>query len=258
MYQRVDVDWMLSSIQAIYFGTETKTYLVWNSNLGKFNCCILNLAKMIWSWQDGGVDQEHCPLPSSNLGSQHIPWALISGAVRALSCMWQMEAAKQDGVMRHAQLGIPPMVLGQANVEGTWRCMDVSGTFRCALYLSYYFMGIFLFKPEGHGVVPYNIVYPPHVLYRYVEHFVIFVLCLKANAMWIIIIVPCTSKHTLMNNRHLHVRWSHSQHSTLAHIRYAHTTCQIIVTKDPTARQYRLDWASRARNVHTNKYSTIS
>ena len=32
-------------------------------------------------------------------------------------------------------------------------------------------------------VVPYNIVYPPHVLYRYIEHFVICVLCLSANAM---------------------------------------------------------------------------
>ena len=32
-------------------------------------------------------------------------------------------------------------------------------------------------------VVPHNIVCPPHVLYRYVEHFVIFVLCLSANTM---------------------------------------------------------------------------
>ena len=38
-------------------------------------------------------------------------------------------------------------------------------------------------KTTGTPVVPYNIVYPPHVLYRYVEHFVIFVLCLNANAM---------------------------------------------------------------------------
>ena len=151
---------------------------------------------------------------------------------------------------------------------------------------------LFLAKLIGWVVVPYNLVYPSHVLYRYIEHFVICVVCLSANAMWIIVIVPCTSKHTYMNNRHSHVRWSysphthmndwrshvrwshsqhthindrrshvrwsHSQHSTLVRIRYAHTTCQIIVTKDPTARQYRLDWASRARNVHTNKYSTIS
>ena len=103
-----------------------------------------------------------------------------------------------------------------------------------------------------------QIVYPPHVLYRYVEHFVIFVLCLCANAMWIIIIVPCTSKHTRMNDRHSHVRWSHSHHSTLARIRYAHTTCQIIVTKDPTARRYRSDWAWRARNDNGVKHSITS
>ena len=37
--------------------------------------------------------------------------------------------------------------------------------------------------PFALDVVPYNVVYPSHVLYRYVEHFVIFVLCLCANAM---------------------------------------------------------------------------
>ena len=62
-------------------------------------------------------------------------------------------------------------------------------------------------------VVPYNVVYPSHVLYWYVEHFVIFVVCLCANAMWIITIVPCTSKHKNMNDRHSHVRWSHARHT---------------------------------------------
>ena len=81
----------------------------------------------------------------------------------------------------------------------------------------------------------------PHTCYTGMSNTSLYVYyVLSANAMWIIIIVPCTSKHTLMNNRHLHVRWSHSHHSTLVRIRYAHTTCQIIVTPPP-----KVGWSPR-------------
>ena len=40
-------------------------------------------------------------------------------------------------------------------------------------------------------------------------------------------------KHIIVNDRHSHVRWSHSHHSILARIRYADTICQIHITPPP-------------------------
>ena len=96
--------------------------------------------------------------------------------------------------------------------------------------------------PKGHDPVSYRITSCIlHTCYTGISNnFVICVLCLSANAMWIVIIVPCTYKNMLMNDRHSHVRWSHSHHSTLVRIRYAHTTCQIIVTPPP-----KVGWSPR-------------
>ena len=55
---------------------------------------------------------------------------------------------------------------------------------------------------------------------------------------------------------HSHVRQLHSQHSTLVRIRYAHTTCQIIVIA--FLRQDSADRTERnvleTKTVHNNKY----
>ena len=82
-----------------------------------------------------------------------------------------------------------------------------------------------VFRPTA--VVPYNIVVPWHVLCRYFEYFVIFVLCLCANAMWIIIIVPCTSNisswmtdtHTCGDHIHI-IRYLHAFDMPIQYVKF--------------------------------------
>ena len=79
-------------------------------------------------------------------------------------------------------------------------------------------------------VVSYNIVYPLHAWSRYTEHFVIIFYVYVRRQFESSSLFHAHPNIFASMPIHSHVRQLHAQHLTLVCIRYAHTTCQIIVT----------------------------